>query len=504
LTDHHLVGTTIADKYLVKRLLGEGGMGSVFEGENVELGKRVAIKVIAPMFAGSPDIAERFRREARAASKVESDNIVDVFDVGTDPVAGLFMVMEMLSGEDLSVRLEREKRLDPSLVVGIGIQVARALAKAHTAGVIHRDLKPANLFLIARDDDALAVKILDFGISKLTTDARSPARSDPPRALTRAGAVIGTAQYMSPEQAQGLPVDLRTDVWSLGAVLYELLAGVPAYPPMETYEQTIIQIVTRLPTPIAAVAPWVPAELAAVVHAALTPEISARLPDCGALAKRLLALTADTGARASLAGTPQPPLPAHIVVRPSGSGLQANSPMSIVSAEIKGQGAEHAGPATRAHATEEGVAIAPFVRLRPSPTTVAAVALVIVGIIALVGLRAFRSPARPEAARAGAPQPLVVAMPPASVPPPSPLPRPPGVADVPPSPAPSQTPPSLPSSAPPIASPSSSNASIPPGSPNVVLTLPPRPKPATTATTAKPEAPARAPQFGNAGFDPNY
>jgi serine/threonine-protein kinase len=285
-TGENLVGSTVAGKYRVSRLLGAGGMGAVYEAEHVELGKRVAIKVIRPTFAASEEISERFRREARAASLVESDGIVQVFDVGQDAAAGLYMVMELLQGEDLSVRLAREPRLPAPLAVGIAIQAARALAKAHAAGVIHRDLKPANLFLVEAEDGSLRVKVLDFGISKLTRDQPEASGNG---ALTRTGAVLGTAQYMSPEQAQGLPVDARTDVWSLGAVLFEALAGRSAFRDMDTYEQTIIQIVTTSPSPLRVVAPWVDPGVAAVVDAALSPGIDDRIRDCAALVERLLA-----------------------------------------------------------------------------------------------------------------------------------------------------------------------------------------------------------------------
>src|SRR5689334_409997 len=145
-------GIMIAGKYVVKRLLGQGGMGAVYEGEHVEIGKRVAIKVIDTRHAAHDELAARFRREARAASAVESDNIVQVFDVGHDPSAGLYMVMEFLTGEDLAQRLERSGPLSVEEALALGTQAARALAKAHAAGVVHRDLKPANLFLVAREE----------------------------------------------------------------------------------------------------------------------------------------------------------------------------------------------------------------------------------------------------------------------------------------------------------------------------------------------------------------
>jgi serine/threonine-protein kinase len=287
-----LIGTMIAGKYRIHRLLGTGGMGAVYAGEHLEIGKRVAIKVINESHANSPEVAARFRREARAASAVESASIVHVFDVGHDPVAGLYMVMEYLDGEDLASRLGRETKISAEDVVAIGFQSCRALAKAHAAGVIHRDLKPANIYLTTREDDSLLVKILDFGISKLLNDAaaasvRPGQLGEEKKALTRMGAAIGTPQYMSPEQAQGLELDQRSDVWSMGACLYEALAGKPLYDELGTYEQTIIRIVMTPAAPLGQVAPWVPRTLAEVIDAALVHDVAKRIPDCGTFARRL-------------------------------------------------------------------------------------------------------------------------------------------------------------------------------------------------------------------------
>jgi serine/threonine protein kinase len=283
---------TIAGKYRIRRLVGLGGMGAVYEGEHVELGKRIAVKIIDTASAMSSELTTRFKREARAASAVESEHIVQVFDVGSDPEIGLFMVMEFLVGEDLEMRLRKEegRRLDPIPATQIAHQTARALVKAHAARVIHRDLKPANIFLTARDDGTLRVKVLDFGISKLlSSDASVPAKKDA-LALTQEGVALGTPQYMSPEQAQGLTtIDHRTDIWSLGAVLYEAVAGRPAYPEMKTYEEVIMKILVERPPPLSEIAPWVPPELAAVIHDALQHDVKKRIPDCATFAARLAA-----------------------------------------------------------------------------------------------------------------------------------------------------------------------------------------------------------------------
>jgi serine/threonine protein kinase len=279
-----IVGTIVAGKYRVRRVVGAGSMGIVCEAEHLEIGKRLAIKVIDASLAGMSDVAMRFRQEARAASLVESQHIVQVFDVGTDATLGLYLVMEYLTGEDLAATLVREKRLDIDEAVRIAVQVARGLAKAHEAGVVHRDLKPANIFLTEREDDHPLVKILDFGISKVIDASRAESKLK----LTRAGTVVGTPQYMSPEQAQGFSVDERTDVWALGLVLYEMLAGRPAYPELPTYEAFIIHLVSHPPDPLSEVAPWVPAVLAKVVHDAIEHDLAKRIASCLDLARRLV------------------------------------------------------------------------------------------------------------------------------------------------------------------------------------------------------------------------
>ncbi len=290
------VGTTIAGKYKLKRLIGVGGMGSVYEGQHVDLAKKVAVKIIDSGNDMSPELAMRFKREARAASAVESENIVQVFDVGRDAQVGLYMVMELLQGEDLEMRLRKQpgRRLDPLTVAQIGYQSARALVKAHAARVIHRDLKPANVFLTDRDDGSLRVKILDFGISKLLGSSASMASAEGMMELTAAGVALGTPQYMSPEQAQGLTtVDHRSDVWGLGVVLYEALAGVPAYPELGTYQETIMKILTERVPPLSKIAPWVPEGLARVVHEAIEHDVEKRLRDCKVFADRLAAALPD-------------------------------------------------------------------------------------------------------------------------------------------------------------------------------------------------------------------
>ncbi len=241
------IGAVLDGKYAIRRLIGRGGMGAVYEGEHLAIGRRVAIKLIDREHSKNEETAARFRREARAAGRVESSHIVHVFDVGNDPTFGVYLVMEYLKGEDLRRKLDRVEKLDPAFAADLAHQTARGLAKAHAAGVIHRDLKPANVFLCARDDDRPTVKIVDFGVSKLISRGLTDADK---RAITRAGVTMGSPQYMSPEQVQGQEVDARTDVWALGAVLYEMVAGRPAYPLLDSYEPTVLAIVLPEPPPL--------------------------------------------------------------------------------------------------------------------------------------------------------------------------------------------------------------------------------------------------------------
>ncbi|MBL0216143.1 MAG: serine/threonine protein kinase [Myxococcales bacterium] len=203
-TEQDLLGKTVDGRYHVMELIGEGGMGKVYLAEHVDIGKRVALKVLHPSYSRMPDLVERFRREARAASKIGHPNIVDVTDSGTTPDGSVYFVMEYLEGVELGSIIEREGAIDVARALRISTQICRALAAAHTQGIVHRDLKPENVFLITRDGTADVVKVLDFGIAK-TTEAEA-ARE---RRLTSPGMAMGTPEYMAPEQAAGRPRPTR-------------------------------------------------------------------------------------------------------------------------------------------------------------------------------------------------------------------------------------------------------------------------------------------------------
>ena len=211
-----LLGETIDGRYRIDALIGEGGMGLVYEATHTRLNKPLAIKVLRRENTKDPEVLERFQREAESASAIGNQHIVDVSDFGTLDDGSTYFVMERLHGADLIDAIDMAGRMPEQRAVHIAVQICRALGAAHDAGIVHRDLKPENVFLIERDGMEDFVKVLDFGIAKV---AHGPNR------LTRAGEVLGTPHYMSPEQCEGEGIDHRTDIYALGVLLYEMLTG---------------------------------------------------------------------------------------------------------------------------------------------------------------------------------------------------------------------------------------------------------------------------------------
>lgn len=217
------VGTILDERYRLIRRIGEGGMGIVYEAEHVVIEKRVALKILRTDYSGKPEVVQRFRQEAKSASRIGNEHIVDISDFGETPEGASYFVMELLDGEDLANVLAREGTVPVHRAADIIMQCCRGLAAAHEKGIVHRDIKPENIFLVrSRNGRPDFVKLVDFGIAKMSD---IELQGSPGRKLTKTGMIFGTPEYMSPEQAAGRELDHRVDVYALGVIFFEMLAG---------------------------------------------------------------------------------------------------------------------------------------------------------------------------------------------------------------------------------------------------------------------------------------
>ncbi len=280
-----VLGTVVGGRYYVRKLCGEGGMGRVYEAEHIDIGKRVALKILHPAYSQTPDLVERLRREARSASKIAHPNVVDVTDSGTTPDGAFFFVMEYLEGIELGELIYREKRLDIRRTLMIGAQICRALQAAHEVNVIHRDLKPENVLILRRDGQRDFVKVLDFGIAKSGSDSEL-GESRGGRRLTQPGMTMGTPEYMAPEQASGKPADPRSDIYAVGGLLYEMLSGNPPYEGAN-FMEILHKKANGAPAPLSTVRNDVPPALENVIIKAMAKEPEARQQSMEALEKEL-------------------------------------------------------------------------------------------------------------------------------------------------------------------------------------------------------------------------
>ncbi|MCP4676022.1 MAG: protein kinase [Deltaproteobacteria bacterium] len=278
-------GQTIDGRYRIVRILGKGGMGAVYLGQHVVIGKQVAIKFLHAEFARKESMVRRFYREARTAAAIGHKNIIDVMDVGVSKEGEPYLVMEYLEGESLSSLLARSGQIDLAAACGILEPTLLALSAAHEKGIVHRDLKPDNIFMVHQPGEAPAVKLIDFGISKFTEDTGQTK-------LTQTGALVGTPAYMSPEQAKGVgDVDHRADLYSIGVILYEMLTSALPYVG-EHYNQLIVNLLTSDPRPPREVYAGFPAEAEDLVLRTLSKDPAKRPQDAMALLEMIKKLSA--------------------------------------------------------------------------------------------------------------------------------------------------------------------------------------------------------------------
>src|SRR5581483_11929832 len=286
-----LIGRTFEGKYRLDEVLGGGGMGTVYRATHLLIDRPVALKVLGQRFVGDQTAQQRFRREARAAGRMQHPNAVTVTDFGATEDGYLYIVMELLEGRTLRDLLAHEGPLDPARAVSIMLQACGAVGAAHDAGLIHRDLKPANIFIEQRPNLPAMVKVLDFGVAKSVVEERD----DDYNTLTQVGAIIGTPRYMSPEQCSAsAPLTPASDVYSLGIILYEMLTGVVPFN-ADTPLAVALKQVSEAPQSLRELLPSIPAELEQVVLHALAKNPLERPQDANEFRRELHATADELG-----------------------------------------------------------------------------------------------------------------------------------------------------------------------------------------------------------------
>ena len=386
------VGALLAGKYRVERVLGQGGMGVVAAALHIHLNQRVALKFLLPEMLQNRDVVERFLREARASAQLRGEHVCRVSDVGTLDSGAPYIVMELLEGSDLASMLAAHGPMPVASAVDYVLQACLGVAEAHSLGVVHRDLKPANLFLARRPDGSASIKVLDFGIAK--------AQSDTSFNLTRTASVLGSPGYMSPEQLRSSrDCDARSDIWSIGVILYELVSGRPPFNGESITELALHIAMDPTPPMMTAV---LPPGFEQVVQHCLAKDPAQRYPELASLATALVPY-GGPGARELAAGVARllrvtPDLPGGApAVAPTILG-----PTTLGSAAGALSGARRAAPRWWIFGgvgvvAAAGIAIAVAVSRDPGPRAAAAPSAVLDA-----GVAQYASPARAAAPSSGA------------------------------------------------------------------------------------------------------
>jgi serine/threonine-protein kinase len=284
--DDPMIGQTIAEKYILRRRIGSGGMGVVYEAEHAVTHRRVAVKLLSGAEQQwTPTSVQRFLREARVAAMIGHPNIIEVLDAGTLASGLPYIVLTLLEGESLSGLLYRVGALPPRDAVEIVIEVLEALKAAHARNVVHRDIKPENVFVSTTANGGRAITLLDFGISKVTAEGGAESKT-----LTKTGSVLGTADYMSPEQVRGDDeIDGRTDLWAVGVMLYRMVSGQLPFAG-KNYNLVVVSVLTAKAAVLGEIAPKVPRALEALVAKAMEKDRNARFASANEMLEALRAL----------------------------------------------------------------------------------------------------------------------------------------------------------------------------------------------------------------------
>jgi serine/threonine protein kinase len=362
---HDLLGRSIDRRYRLDSILGLGGMGTVYRGTRLLIGDEVAIKILHPDQVTVPQAAERFRREAQAAARLKHPNAVTVYDFGVSQDGLFYLVMEMVEGESVRNIIRQRGPFTPSAAAEVVAQACAALDEAHRQGIIHRDIKPDNI-MIHSVTGGLRVKVLDFGIAKLRDQSASN--------LTQTGSVMGTPHYMSPEQCIGEELDSRSDIYSLGVVLYEMLCGVVPFNSLAS-TAVVVQHVNQPPPPLRAINLSIPPAVEAVVMHALEKRREARPQTAGALAQEL---------NAAVGGMPvrQPTAPSfsHPVLPSSSSGGLTTNSAGVMPTTVMPQTPSGSRAVMSATGTLFSSGAVTPARKRSNPLLIALVVLAVVSV----------------------------------------------------------------------------------------------------------------------------